>query len=71
MGAGVADGFEPVTISWDDSIITDTQAEKTQMLAEIAAGVVPKWMYLARFYGLSDEEAKTAMPEQTVLDVGF
>lgn len=71
MGAGVADGFDPVTISWDDSIITDTQAEKTQMLAEIAAGVVPKWMYLARFYGLSDEEAKSAMPEQTVLDVGF
>lgn len=71
MGAGVAEGFEPVAISWDDSIITDTQAEKTQMLAEIAAGVVPKWMYLVRFYGKSEEEAQLLMPEQTVLDVGF
>ena len=47
------------------------RAEKTQMLAEIAAGVIPKWMYLVRFYGMSDEEAQAAMPEQTVLDVGF
>lgn len=71
MGAGVAEGFEPVAISWDDSIITDTQAEKTQMLAEIAAGVVPKWMYLVRFYGLSGEEAQAAAPEPTVLDIGM
>lgn len=71
MGAHVAEGFEPVTIAWDDSIITDTQAEKTQMLAEIAAGVVPKWMYLVRFYGKSEEEAQAAMPEPTVLDIGM
>lgn len=71
MGVAVAEGFKPVTIAWDDSIITDTQAEKTQMLAEIAAGVIPKWMYLVRFYGMSDDEAQAAMPEQTVLDVGF
>lgn len=70
-GAPVEQGFEPVTVVWDDSIITDTQADKTQMLAEIAAGVVPKWMYLARFYGMSEEEAKSAAPEQAVLDVGF
>lgn len=70
-GAQVAEAFEPVTIVWDDSIITDTQAEKTQMLAEIAAGVVPKWMYLVRFYGMSAEDAQAAMPEQAVLDVGF
>ena len=38
---------------------------------EIAAGVVPKWMYLARFYGMSEEDAQEAMPEQTVLDTGF
>ena len=70
-GAPIAEGFEPVSIEWDDSIVTDTQAEKAQMLAEIAAGVVPKWMYLARFLGMSEEEAKAAAPEQAVLDVGF
>ncbi|HIS39946.1 MAG TPA: hypothetical protein IAC12_03775 [Candidatus Aphodovivens avistercoris] len=71
MGAPVAEGFEPVTVAWDDSIITDTQADKAQMLAEIAAGVVPKWMYLVRFYGMGEDEARAAMPEQAVLDVGF
>ncbi len=70
-GAQIAEGFGPVTVVWDDSIITDTQAEKAQTLAEIAAGVVPKWMYLVRFYGKSEDEARRLMPEQAVLDVGF
>ena len=70
-GAPVEEGAEPVTIVWDDSIITDTQAEKTQMLSEISAGIVPRWMYLVRFYGMSEEEAREAAPEQSVLDVGF
>lgn len=70
-GTSVEEGFAPVEVVWDDSIITDTSAEKTQMLAEIAAGVVPKWMYLARFYGMSEEEARSAAPEAALLDVGF
>jgi len=41
------------------------------MLAEIAAGVVPSWMYLATFYGMNDEEAKEAVSEGEVIDVGF
>ena len=41
------------------------------MLSEIAAGVVPRWMYLTTFYGMSEDEARAAAPEQTVLDVGF
>lgn len=70
-GAPVEEGFSPVSVVWDDSIVTDTQADKAQMLAEIAAGVVPRWMYLVRFYGMSPEEAQAAAPGQTVLDVGF
>lgn len=70
-GADVEEGAEPVEVVWDDSIITDTQAEKQQMLAEIAAGVVPKWMYLSTFYGKSEDEAQALMPAQTVMDVGF
>ena len=41
------------------------------MMAEISAGIVPKWMYLMRFYGMSEEEAQTTTPEQTTIDVGF
>ena len=70
-GADVEEGAEPVEVVWDDSIITDTQAEKQQMLAEIAAGVVPKWMYLSTFYGKSEDEARLLMPEQSVIDLGF
>lgn len=70
-GADIEEGFEPIEIRWDDSIITDTNAEKAQMLAEIAAGVVPKWMYLVSFYGKSEEDARAMMPEETALDVGY
>ena len=70
-GADVEEDVSPVEVTWDDSIITDTQAEKQQMLAEIAAGVVPKWMYLTEFYGMSTDEARAACPEDTVLDVGY
>ena len=69
--APVEEGAEPVRAVWDDSIITDTAADKTQMLAEIAAGVVPKWMYLVRFYGMTEDEARAASPENAALDVGF
>lgn len=59
-----------VTVDFDDSIIQDTASEKAQMLAEIAAGVVPKWMYLERFYAMSEEEALAMAPEPEALDLG-
>lgn len=60
-----------VTVDFDDSIIQDTAAEKAQMLAEVSAGIVPKWMYLERFFAMSEEEAKALVePEPDVLDVG-
>ena len=69
--ADVEEGAAPVEVVWDDSIITDTSAEKAQMLTEISAGIVPRWMYLARFYGMSEEEARALAPEEAVLDAGF
>lgn len=60
-GADVEEDFGEVSVFFDDSIITDTQTEKNMMLAEIAAGVVPKWMYLHEFYGMGEDEAKAAV----------
>ena len=40
-------------------------------MAEIAAGLLPKWRYAVEFYGMSEEEAKAAIPAEQVLDVGF
>lgn len=60
-----------VHVDFDDSIIQDTDSEKARMLAEVSAGIVPKWMYLVRFYAMSEEEAKAmAEPEPEVLDIG-
>ena len=68
---GVPAEFGAVDVKFDDSIITDTQSEKNLMLAEISAGVVPKWKYAERFYGMSEEEAKTWAAEEEVIDIGF
>lgn len=72
-GAKIEEDFGAVSVAFDDSIITDTQAEKNMMLAEIAAGVVPSWMYLKEFKGMSEEEAKAALPPavEQVVDRGF
>lgn len=59
-----------VSVDFDDGVITDTQAKKQDLLAEIAAGVVPKWMYLVEIYKKSEEEAQAMLPE-AVLDPGF
>lgn len=57
-GADIEEDFGPVSVAFDDSVIADTESEKAMMLSEIAAGVVPRWMYLHRFYGMSEEEAR-------------
>ena len=63
-GADIEEDFGAITVQFDDSIITDTQAEKAMMLNEIAAGIVPKWMYLAEFYGMDEEQARAETTEQ-------
>lgn len=52
-----------VSVSLDDSIIADTASDKDQMLAEVSAGLVPGWMYLQRFYGLTEEDARARAAE--------
>ena len=70
-GWPVPDGCE-VQVDFDDSIIQDTDSEKAMMLSEVAQGVVPKWMYLERFYAMSEEDARALVSEQEpeVLDLG-
>lgn len=70
-GANVEDDFGAVSVNFDDSVIVDTQTEKNQMMAEIGAGLIPKWMYAVRFYGMSEDEAKAALPAEQIVDIGF
>lgn len=43
-------------VAFDDSIITDTAAEKAQDMAEVAAGLMGAWEYRRKWYG---EDEKT------------
>ena len=58
--------FDPeqeVTIDFDDSIIEDKQTQNNDMRADVAAGILRPEIYLAKKYGVSEEEAKKMMPE--------
>ena len=56
-------GDSEVSVSWDDSIVEDTPAEKTQMQAEIAAGIASAWEYRAKFYGETEQDARERASE--------
>ena len=62
-----------IMVNWDDSIITDTQADKNMALAEIAALGIPrlKVEYLVKYFGMSEEDAEKAVPADLVIDAGF
>lgn len=67
----IEDDFGNVDVTFEDSILEDTTAEKNMMMAEIAANLVPKWKYLVEFYGYSEEEAKAIIPAEEIIDIGF
>ncbi len=43
---------------FDDSIIQDTEAEKTRDMKEVAAGLMQPWEYRVRWYGESEDKAR-------------
>ena len=62
---GVPAGGYRTDYRWDDSIVTDTTAEKAQFLQEIAAGVRQPWEFRVRFLGETKEQAKAACIAET------
>lgn len=49
-----------VRVTFDDSIITDTGAEKQHDMAEVAAGLMEAWEYRAKWYGEDEATARNA-----------
>lgn len=49
-----------VRVTFDDSIITETSAEKQQDMAEVAAGLMEAWEYRAKWYGEDEATARGA-----------
>ena len=57
LGVGLPDeGL--VRVTFDDSIITDTTAEKRQDMDEVAAGLMEPWEYRAKWYGEGEVAAR-------------
>lgn len=51
-----------ISIDFDDSIIEDTRTELQDMRADVAAGLIRGELYVAKKYGVSEEEARKMMP---------
>ena len=52
-----------VSFDWDDSIILDRDAELESMRNDVSAGILKAEIYLAKKYGVSEEEALKMMPD--------
>ncbi len=52
-----------VRVSFDDSIISDTAAEKAQDMAEVASGLMESWEYRVKWYGEDEATAKARLKD--------
>ena len=59
---GVRTGSAPtgvsVDVTWDDSVVEDADAERETMKDDVARGLCPRWRYVAKYYGMSEDEAR-------------
>ena len=57
-----------ITIDFDDSIIEDKQAERQQDRQDVAMGAMQLWEYRSKYYGETEEKAKTmvAVPAEVI-----
>lgn len=56
-------GDVQVNVVYDDSILQDTDRQREIDRAEVAAGLMPKWVYIAKWNAVSEEEAKQWVAE--------
>ncbi|WP_143314516.1 phage portal protein [Clostridium sp. HBUAS56017] len=52
-----------ISFNWDDSLVLDKETELASMQADVAAGILRAELYLAKKYGVTEEEALKMMPE--------
>ena len=66
--SGIKEDFE-IKISFDDSIIEDTAAERVRDMQEIRDGIMQKWEYRAKWYGEDEETAKAMVETSSPIDI--
>lgn len=52
------------TYVWDDSIIVDTDTERTRDMSEVRQGLMLDWEYRMKWYGEDEETAKSKIAEK-------
>lgn len=56
-------GSYTATYDFDDSLVTDSEAQFSQDSRTVGMGSMPKWKFLVRNYGLTEQEAKQWIAE--------
>lgn len=54
---------ERVSVRFDDSILQDTDRQREIDRAEVAAGLMPKWVYVMKWNSVTEDEAKAWVAE--------
>lgn len=57
-------GAYQAAYDFDDSLVTDSDAQFSQDMRAVTMGVMPKWRFLVRNYGLTESEAKSWIADQ-------
>lgn len=52
-----------INASWDDSIVIDSDTERTRDMNEVRQGIMAKYEYRMKWYGEDEETAKTKIAE--------
>jgi A118 family predicted phage portal protein len=58
-GADIEEDPGDITVTFDDSVMEDTEAQRQRDLREVAAGLMQPWEYRAKWYGEDEDTAKT------------
>ena len=61
----VPEGRCDTVFTWDDSIIVDSEKERMQDLQDVRDGLLPKWKYKMKWQGLSEEQAKAELSDDS------
>lgn len=63
----VPEGHCDTVFTWDDSIVVDSEKERMQDLQDVRDGLLPKWKYKMKWQGLSEEQAKSELSDDSGL----
>lgn len=61
------EGSYTVAAEWHDSILTDEREELAEMRADVASGILRPEKYIAKKYGVEEDEAKDWLPSMAEL----